>query len=167
MSIQRLPVQLWDSLQETCYRHDNKFIQDISRIIGIPAKDIKRKVFGTRGVLTTVVVEEGPWWVGLQCAVMTQVGYMWRRCGVQCESHGSCWEHRGLALVGRRFNDVNFKDMPLLTAFNYDGSIYWVAKDGTAYDSCGMPAAITVDLNRRLVYLQDGSQKIDRYTSQT
>jgi len=155
MTTQYIPAGLWDGLQEICFRHDQKFIQDVARILGVPAIEIKRKVLGTRGVACVVPEATGPWWVDGKCPIMERVGYLWRRCTAPIEGHGSCWAHRE---GGDRFDDEQFADLERRVPFRYDGEVYWVAENGSALNSFGMPVtAFTVDLKTKNVILSNAS----------
>jgi hypothetical protein len=149
---QRIPAVLWDSLQDVCFRHDLKFLQDVSRIIQVPVADLKRRILGTRGMPTAVSVESGPWWVTTQCPIMLLVGdSMWRRCGSYCEANGTCWAHR--TSMSRRYNDPYFEALPKRTAFKYDGDLYWVSEAGDALDMTGaLVPGLQIDLKARVVF---------------
>lgn len=153
MTTQYIPAGLWDSLQEICFRKDQQFIQDVSRILGIPAGELKRKILGTRGVPTVIPEATGPWWLSTACPIMEQTGYLWRRCMCPIESNGACWAHRE---GGVRFDDAQFVDMPKRVPFRYQGEIYWVAEDGTVLNSIGMRCEeFTVDLKTRTVVISN------------
>lgn len=154
MSTQYIPAGLWDGLQEVCFRHDQKFVQDVSRILGIPAIDIKRKILGTRGVPTIIPEAEGPWWIGGSCPIMERTGYLWRRCTAPIEGHGTCWTHLE---GGVRFDDEQFTEIAKRVPFRFEGEVYWVADDGTALNNFGMPVTtFTVDLKTRTVVVSNG-----------
>ena len=154
--MQRIPAGLWDSLQDICFKHDVRFIQDVSRIINIPAADLRRRILGARGMPTAVTVDAGPWWVGCQCPIMTLVGgSMWRRCGSYCESHGTCWAHK--SSMARRFNDPYFAGLPRRTPFKYDGVLYWVSDAGDALDMMGVAIpGLKIDLKARVINMHNG-----------
>jgi hypothetical protein len=153
MTTQYIPAGLWDGLQEICFRHDQKFIQDVARILGVPAIELKRKVLGTRGVPVVVPEASGPWWTGGTCPIMERVGYLWRRCAAPIEGHGACCAHRE---GGDRFDDEQFVGLERRVPFRYDGEVYWVAEDRTVLNSFGMPVtAFTVDLKTKTVILSN------------
>jgi hypothetical protein len=130
---QYIPAGLWESLQDVCYAHDVKFIEDAARIIGVPAAELRRKVFGVRGAPTAVIAVSGPWWSETACPIMINgPGDMWRRCGGQCEAHGTCWEHRN-SHGAPRYDDAEILELPRRTPMRYEGMIVWVDTDG-----CGM-----------------------------
>ena len=131
---QRIPALLWESLQDTCYQHDQKFVADVSRILGIPAAEVKKKVLGTRGVLTNVTVEHGPWWTGLQCAMVERKESLWTRCGSYCDSGDTCMKHRHArhAWNLRRYDDPYFAEMTIRQPIQVDGVVYWVSDAGDA-----------------------------------
>lgn len=156
---QRIPAALWSSLQEICYRQDQIFLQDVSRLIGVPAIDIKRRVLGVRGVPTRVEITpetSGPWWTATQCPLMEQTpGNMWRRCGMYCEANGTCWEHRvyRLSPLLRHYDDPYFKTLRKRRPVRYKDRIYWVDSSNTVLDDKGVVVDdMTIDLNTRTVY---------------
>jgi len=132
---QRLPAALWQSLQDMCYQHDLKFLQDVSRILKVPASDLKKKVLGVRGEPTVVLVDKDPWWARTQCALMELgAGNMWRRCSGVGESNSYCWEHRHITKEKpgvRRYDDVYFRSLVKRHPFDYMGEIVWVCERGT------------------------------------
>ena len=141
--IQRIPSGLWDSLQTVCYKHDLKFLQDVSRIIGVSAGDLKRRVLGTRGAPTPIAViteRAGPWWEAQQCPLMVLMGGIWRRCGGHCEAHGACWDHRKYT---RPTEDLCHRDILDATVLEtrwpmlLESELVWVADDGRVYNDCG------------------------------
>jgi len=153
MTTNYVPAGLWDSLQEICFRHDQRFIQDVSRILGVPAIDIKRKILGTRGVCMVVPEAQGPWWAGGSCPIMERTGFLWKRCCAPIEESGTCYTHRE---GGLRFDDEQFQQFMKRVPFRYEGEIYWVADDGTALNTFGMLVnAFTVDLKTRTVIISN------------
>lgn len=157
MTTQYIPAGLWEGLQEICFRKDQDFIRDISRIIGVPAIEIKRKVLGTRGVPTVIPEAHGPWWLNNACPIMERTGYLFRRCLHPMESHGACWQHKE---GGVRFDDEQFLGMETRVPFRYLGELYWVAKDGSVLNGFGMPIlTFTVDLDYRTVILSSHDLK--------
>jgi len=156
MTTQYIPAGLWDGLQTICFRHDQKFVQDVSRILGIPAIDIKRKVLGTRGVPTIIPESEGPWWIGGCCPIMERTGYLWKRCMAPIEGHGACWGHLE---GGIRFDDEQFSCAEKRVPFRYLGEVYWVSEEkGSVLNSYGMLVeTFTVDLKTRTVVLSNAS----------
>ena len=155
MSTQYIPAGLWDGLQEICFRHDQRFVQDVARILGVPVIDIKRKVLGTRGVPTIIPEAEGPWWIGGCCPIMERSGYLWKRCMAPMEGHGACWGH---IEGGVRFDDEQFAGIDKRVPFRYLGEVYWVGDNGSVLNSYGMlVSAFTVDLKTRTVVLSNAS----------
>jgi hypothetical protein len=148
--LQRIPAFLWNSLQEICYRQDIRFIADVSKLIGVPAVELKKKILGVRGIPTTIAVERGPWWSETQCPIMERGnGNMWRRCGNYCESHGQCWAHRHYksSHTTRRFDDPYFSALPKRRPIRYNGEIVWVSESGEAIDGSGnILKGLTIDL---------------------
>lgn len=132
----RIPAALWDSLQEICWRHDNKFLDDASRILGIPAIEVKRRVLGVRGAVSAVVSSTGPWYEGTLCAKMVLCpGEMWRRCSETAEQNGYCWQHkRG---VPNHFTNTYFESLPKRYPYKLDGEIVWVGEDGSVMNGSG------------------------------
>lgn len=151
---QRLPSLLWESLQEVCYRHDQRFIFDVSRILGVPAADLKRKILGSRGVLTTVLVEKGPWWTGMQCKIVERTASLWKRCDSYCESGDTCAHHQGVRNGWniRRIDDPYFSEMKTRYPVCIEGDVYWADEAGTLLDSAGLLVkTMTFDLKLKLV----------------
>ena len=132
---QRIPLGLWDSLQEVCAQNDRRFIKDVARIIGVDASDIRKRVFGVRGIQTTVAVEDGPWWSAAQCPVMTkQVGCMWQRCTANCSPSGFCWDHRTFRPSDflKLHTDSFFQSLDKRHPYMYNDEVVWVSeKDGS------------------------------------
>lgn len=151
---QRIPALLWDSLQDVCYKHDVAFINEVARMIGVPAADIRKRVLGVRGMPTAITVERGPWWQGAACPWMEcSEGGMWRRCGQYCEAHGACWKHRK---GGERiYDDPYFLTLPKRVPVSIDDEIYYVDCEGAAYSVSGLKV-IGLHVN-----LEDGSASYD------
>ena len=136
----RIPLGLWDSLQAICFRQDNKFIEDVGRILGVPGAEIRRKVLGVRGAPTTVITMSGPWWEGQQCALMIKgPGGLWRRCGNMAKGCEHCWKHfRGPNMRNRRrHDDPYFVCLKKRKPFRLGDEIVWVAADGTVMTGGG------------------------------
>lgn len=146
----RLPAALWESLQEICWRQDAKFLEDISRITGISAAEIKKKILGVRGAVCTVVSTTGPWWEGTTCPIMMPcAGDMWRRCTSVCESNGFCSEHKNGK--GLRYDNPYFEDLPKRWPFRYAGEVVWAAADGSVLTGGGTVLKnITIDIRNGL-----------------
>ena len=154
---QRIPASLWDAVQEICWRQDQKFLFDVSRILKVPAADIKKRILGTRGVLTIIPTECGPWWTGTQCPVMElECGCMWRRCAAPCEQGDSCWDHRDAKGGLRRYDDPYFTTLPKRRPMRYEGAIYWVADDGNVMNGFGAIMPFRMDLNTKTVMKING-----------
>jgi hypothetical protein len=151
---QRLPSLLWESLQEICYRHDQKFVSDISKIIGVPAAELKKRVLGSRGVLTTVTVESGPWWTGMQCEIVERNASLWKRCDSYCDSGSTCVKHKDVRNGWniRRIHDPYFADMNKRIPVRIEGDVVWAAEDGSLVDNAGLLIeTMTFDLKRKLI----------------
>jgi hypothetical protein len=152
---QRIPACLWESLQEICYRQDVRFISDVSKILGIPAIELKKRILGVRGMPTAVTVERGPWWAETQCPIMDKhAGNMWRRCGSYCESSGYCWAHRHfrVSYTTRRYDDPYFTSLAKRWPVRIDDEIVWVSADGDVLNGSGiLIKGMTVDLNTKTV----------------
>jgi hypothetical protein len=142
----RIPLGLWDSFQEICFRFDNKFIEDVSRILGVSSVDIRRKVLGVRGAPTTVITVSGPWWEGQTCAMMVAgPAGLWHRCGHLAEGGDTCWRHRSGR--GRRHDDSYFARLKKRHPFKLEGRLVWVAEDGSVTTDGGVPLkGVTINL---------------------
>ena len=155
---QRLPAALWGALQEMCRQQDLEFIADVSRILRIPAADIKKRILGTRGVFELIPVEHGPWWTNTQCPVMEKIGgSMWRRCDSLCEQGDTCWAHR---MCGgfRRYDDPYFVELPKRYPMQYEGIVYWVSANGQVMNGFGtIVSEFTMDLNTKTVFKTNGA----------
>ena len=130
----RLPVGLLDSLKTHCYNIDRRFISSVSRITGIPVENLRKRIVGS-GAQVPVFVEKEPWWASTQCASMEVEGVLWRRCGAVSESNEYCWKHRDGKTA--RYDAAQFHKQKLLKPYRLNGSVVWVAKDGTIHDSRG------------------------------
>jgi len=151
-----IPKGLWDGLQEVFFRHDKFFLEKVSPMLGIPIKELRAKITGTRGVLTVVPHAAGPFWMDAVCPVMTRVGHLCRRCVAPAEYNGYCTEHHK---GGVHFDDDMFKDIPMRVQFQYNGLVYWVAQDTEdVLDAYGMPVhEFGVDLKTRTVMYHNAS----------
>lgn len=159
---QRLPALLWESLQDICYRHDQKFVGDVARILGVPASELKKKVLGTRGVLTTVLVESGPWWTGLTCAIMERKESLWTRCSSLCESGDTCGKHKDIRNGWniRRCDDPYFATLKQRQPMNIEGVIYWVSEKGDVVNNQGVYVpGIRANVKTKSVWLTDTGSK--------
>lgn len=132
----RVPAALWESLQEICWRQDNKFLEDAARILNVPAAEIKRRVLGTRGVVSAVVSTSGAWYEGTTCPIMMPCGgTMWRRCCEPAEYNGHCWAHK--KGKGLRYDSDFFHDLPIRMPWRLDDAVVWVDSSGALYDGVG------------------------------
>ena len=130
----RIPALLWEALEEACFEKDKEFLREVSRILGVPAPLLKRQILGVSGMPTTVLVEEGPWWQGSQCAAMDSKGSLWTRCGFPAEADGQCWNHRRPV---RRYDDPVFTTLPVYKPARLEGKSVWVDEKGLVYDEIG------------------------------
>jgi hypothetical protein len=132
----RVPAALWECLQRICWEQDNRFLEDAARIINVPAAEIKRRVLGTRGVLSAVVTTTSNWYDGEQCPIMIECGErMLRRCCEPAESNGFCWSHR--KGKGIEYDSEYVKSLEVREAWRIDGQTVWVDADGIVYDRVG------------------------------
>ena len=132
----RLPAALWESLQEICWRQDNKFLEDAARILNIPTLEIKRRVLGTRGVVSAVVSTNRSWYEGSCCPIMIPCpGEMWRRCSEPAESNGYCWAHKKGR--GMRHDCEFFAKLPTRHPWRFEGVVVWVGEDGSVLMESG------------------------------
>ena len=163
-TVRRMPVGMLDHLQTICARQDQQFINDVARILGLPAADMRRKILGVLGSPTLVCTESNPWWMGTQCPIMVQSSHtsMWSRCGNMNESHGSCWRHRFTKTPV--YTDPQFMEMDKRTPFRLDGDLYWVADDGSVLDATGVTEMnFTVNLKSQTVsYIKKDASKISK-----
>lgn len=148
----RIPAALWESLQEICWRQDNKFIEDASRIIGIPAAEIKRRVLGTRGVVSAVVSSSGAWYDGARCPIMIPgPGEMWRRCCTPAEFNGYCSVHKKGR--GLKYDDPYFTTLPKRYPWKFEGGVVWVDDAGTLMNESGtILKDVRISINNGLCY---------------
>jgi len=132
----RVPAALWESLQTICWQQDNKFLEDVSRILNVPAAEIKRRVLGTRGVVSAVISTGGAWFEGTQCPIMIPCGMdMWRRCSEPAECNGHCWAHKKGR--GVRYDSPYFAHAETYVPMRLDGAVVWVSRCGNVYDAAG------------------------------
>jgi hypothetical protein len=133
----RVPAALWESLQEICWRHDNKFVEDAARILGVPSSEIKRLVLGNRGTLSAIVTTNSDWYEGQQCPIMTLgIGEMWHRCSEAAEANGYCWTHR--KGKGIHYDSPFITSLPQRKPFELEGTLVWVDNDGCVFNNMGM-----------------------------
>jgi hypothetical protein len=163
---QRIPALLWESLQEVCVRQDQKFLSDVSRILGVPAIELRKRVLGTRGVATTVLVEHGPWWSGLQCHIVERKESLWTRCSNHCMSGTTCMKHKDVRNGWniRRYDDPYFAEMKQRKPVRVDGAVYWVSEKGDVVNVHGVAVPhMHIDYETRSVTLlgEDGGSKGD------
>ena len=131
----RIPAALLESLQEVCYRQDVQFLQEVSKLIGVPVSELKQRVIGKNtGFPTAVLTEEGPWWEGTQCIAMEKKGSLWFRCSSYADSGSQCWLHRRPMFT---YNDPMFTVLPQYTPARIEGRIVWVDKEGLVYNEFG------------------------------
>jgi hypothetical protein len=148
----RLPAALWESLQEICWRHDNKFLDDASRILGISASEIKRKVLGVRGVVSAVITTDSSWYEGTQCPIMMPTaGEMWRRCVEPAEYNGFCWAHKKGR--GMRHDCSYFHSLPKRHPWRFEGELVWVRDDGNVMRESGEELKdVRIDITNGICY---------------
>ena len=148
----RVPAGLWESLQEICWRHDNKFIEDASRILNIPASEIKRKVLGARGVVSAVVSTGGTWYDGTQCPIMMPAcGEMWRRCAEPAEFNGYCCIH--MKGKGMRYDNPYFSELMVRHPWKLEGMLVWVGTDKSVMNTSGeILKDIRIDITNGVCY---------------
>jgi hypothetical protein len=151
---QRIPAALWSSLTDVCYQQDMKFIQDVSKLLGIPANDIKRRIFGIRGETTLILSERDPWHSTTQCTVMELgKGRMWRRCSNIGEARSYCWDHRKYKHASetlRLYDDPYFSTMPKRYPVRYMGDIVWVCENGSVMKQNGELDNVHIDVRLQL-----------------
>ena len=148
----RVPAALWESLQEICWRQDNKFIEDASRIIGIPAAEIKRRVLGARGVVSAVVSTSSSWYDGGRCPMMLPgPGEMWRRCCEPAEVNGFCGIHKKGR--GMKYDNSYFSTLLKRHPWRFEGAVVWVCENGTVLTESGtILKDIRIDITNGLCY---------------
>lgn len=133
----RLPSCLFESIEEICWRQDNKFIEDVAKIIGKPAGELKKRILGVRGTSSVIICDASPWWVGRQCPIMTLCdGKLWKRCGSACESNGTCYKHRNSKNM--HYDNPYFENLEKREPFIYNDETVWVAKDGSVMTDGGV-----------------------------
>lgn len=147
---QRIPATLWTALQDICWAQDVKFIQDVSRIIGKDASDVKRRVLGVRGEPNIVLVDKDPWWIGSQCSIMELgPGAIWRRCNKMGESNSYCWDHRHFVRSTYRLRhnaDPHFNGLLRRYPVRFMDELVWVCEKGTVLRGSGELMDVTIDL---------------------
>ena len=147
---QRIPAALWDALQDACYAQDVQFIKDVAKIIGKDAAEIRRRIMGPRGELTTLLVDSDPWWIHTQCSLIERGPCgLWRRCCRGAESNGYCWDHRNFTNSTqklKRGDDSYFESLVRRHPIRFQGEIVWVCEKGTVLGSDGLRKDITIDV---------------------
>ena len=147
---QRIPAALWNSLTDICYQQDIKFIHNVSKLVGIPANDIKKRIFGIRGEQTLILSEQEPWPLTSQCAVMELgLGNMWRRCANIGEANSYCWDHRHYkdkSTTMRLHADPYFSKIIKRYPIRYMGEIVWVCEQGSVIRLDGKMDDVRIDL---------------------
>lgn len=148
----RVPAALWESLQEICWRQDNKFIEDAARIIGVRAAEIKRRVLGVRGVVSAVVSTGGVWYDGERCPIMLPgPGEMWRRCCEPAEVNGCCSVHKKGR--GMKYDNPYFTSLPKRYPWRFEGEVVWIDNDGTVLNESGVILKdIRIDITNGICY---------------
>ena len=165
---QRIPAALWASLSDVCYQQDVKFLQDVSKILGIPSSDIRRRILGARGEETIVLVEKEPWWETTNCTLtVCDKGGMWRRCSNLAETNTYCWDHRKFTKASdtiRRHDDPYLNELPKRYPIRCMGEIVWVCEKGTVRKANGEMDTMRIDLRTCVAY-EDGSPSGNRQSS--
>ena len=149
----RVPVALWDSLQDRCWAQDLAFLRDASRILGVPEVEIRRRVLGARGVVAAVVCDQSPWYLGSCCPMMVPCpGELWRRCTEPAEINGFCVSHK--KGKGLRHDDPYCETLPKRVPFRLDGETVWVhAEDGSVLTESGAVLKdVRIDLETGICY---------------
>ena len=153
---QRIPASLWASLTDVCYQQDMKFLQDVSRILGIPSSDIRRRILGARGEETMVLVEKESWWETTNCTLLVcGKGGMWRRCSNLAETNTYCWDHRKFTNASntiRRHDDPHFREIAKRYPIRIGGEIVWVCEKGTVLKANGELDTMRIDLSTCIAY---------------
>jgi len=146
----RIPASLWAALKEVCYAQDLKFLQDVSRIIGVDANDIRRRVLGPLGEANILLVDSDPWWMGSMCALMELgPGGLWRRCNKMGESNSYCWDHRNFVNPTHKVkhhSDSYFMNVVKRKPARFNGEIVWVCDKGTVLAESGKIMPFTIDV---------------------
>lgn len=131
-----LPADLLESFATLCYRSDQKFISDVSKILGIPSDEIRRKILEPHK-RTLVCTTSNPWWLGQQCPIMIRGPCdVWYRCDAACETYGTCHEHRGSHKY--RYDTSLFKDLPKRYVAKLGTQPVWVDESGKVYSMNGI-----------------------------
>lgn len=147
MSIQefRLPNLVHEHLSDIVRRNDTRFIEHVTRILGIPAREIRKRVFGTMGVITPVLCQTRPWWTEGQCVISEcHNESLWMRCGAMAVENGVCFRHlRSPDLV--RYDSPLLQTLPRRRPVEYDGEIYWASEAGDMVSSSGQVVPMTMN----------------------
>ena len=154
----KIPAELWGALQTISYEQDKRFLRDVSKITGIPEKDLKQSLLGRFGMPTTVLVEKGPWWMGSTCYFMERRalggGFIWQPCGSYREACGACGKHsksRPTASLKRR-DDPFFTNLPRYTPARLGADIVWVRDDKTVVSAEGVVLPFRIDVTQGVAY---------------
>ena len=138
----RLPAYLWESLQDVFYEWDHAFLQDIAPLVGVSAAELRRTILGgSRGLQTRVIAARTDrWWEGELCPLRVRLpSGVWKGCGGLRESHGACCAHQGWKPSDtlKHRDDAYFERLQSRKPFRYDGTIVWVAEDGSVVNDQG------------------------------
>lgn len=147
MSLQelRLPNLILEHFTDLVRRNDTRFIEENARILGIPAREIRKRIFGTNGVLVPVVCQTKPWWTEGQCVISEcQNDTLWIRCGAMAVENGVCLQHlRGTNSV--RYDSPLLRTLPRRRPVEYAGETYWASEAGDMVSSSGQVVPMTMN----------------------
>jgi hypothetical protein len=142
----RIPNLLHQHLSDIIKRNDTEFIQDAARLLGIPARDIRKQLFGTTGVVTPVLCETKPWWMGNQCvACECRNEALWIRCGAMAVENGVCFQHLRSSDSLLRYDAAELVDLPRRRPVEFEGETYWAAEGGDMLNSSGQVVPMTMN----------------------
>jgi hypothetical protein len=149
----RLPICILNHLQDVVCKNDAQFISDTSRWLNIPAKDIKLRIFGARGVSVPVLHETLPWSSGNPCVASECCNGLWKRCSAHAVENELCWKHRysSSRQSYKRFDANELADLPRRTPVDYKGAIYWASENGDMVDSSGNEVSFRMNWNNTVL----------------
>ena len=141
----RLPNLIHEHLTDIVRRNDTRFIEDTARILGISAREIRKRIFGTTGVVTPVLCQTRPWWTEGQC-VMSECRNesLWMRCGAMAVENGVCLQHlRSSNSV--RYDSPVLRTLPRRRPVEFEGETYWASEAGDMVSSSGQVVPMTMN----------------------
>jgi hypothetical protein len=126
----RIPIGLWNDLQETVIQQDRQFLIDVAKSLGLPIPEVLRKCLGS-GCLQQlpILMGDDP---ALQCPWWDRRGFgLWTPCRhPRMHPTMPCHHHERAKPDARLVTDPIITDLPQFRPIKWKDVIYWMDPEG-------------------------------------